>query len=166
MSKKSVLIIGLVAVAILILLGIAEAKLNFDCSFKANERMGGTWEPAPIGTPGRSPDGNIWVNEMVWDNIEWCEPFAFALLPFIPVLILSLLTYKMRDEVFRTWLHFAYWWIPLSIILTLITPNGSGGWGIPNLISPEIVALTFSALFTIISLILITLKYLSMRPNW
>jgi hypothetical protein len=105
---------------------------------------------------------------------HWCrsvfDMFSsdnFSALFFTPSLFfLSLLTYKMRDEVFRTWLHFAYWWIPLSIILTLITPNGSGGWGIPNLISPELVALTFSTLFATISLIIITLKYLSMRPNW
>jgi hypothetical protein len=71
----------------------------------------------------------------------------------------------MREEVFRSWLHFAYWWVPLSIILTLITPDGSGGWGIPNLISPEIVAITFSSLFAIISLIIIIWKYFATRRS-
>lgn len=84
------------------------------------------------------------------------DPFIFL---FPLILLFSLLTYKMREEVFRSWLHFAYWWVPLSIILTLITPDGSGGWGIPNVIDRGFVAFIFAALFTIISLIVIAWKY-------
>ncbi|MBI5003526.1 hypothetical protein HZC00_00315 [Candidatus Kaiserbacteria bacterium] len=69
----------------------------------------------------------------------------------------------MREEVFRAWLRFAYWWVPLSIVLTLITPGGSGGFGIPNVIDQETVAFVFASLFSIISLIIIIRKYFATR---
>lgn len=81
------------------------------------------------------------------------------------ILIFSLLTYKMHERVFRTWLRFAYWWVPLSIILTLITPDGSGGWGIPSVIDRGFVAFIFAALFTIISLIIIVWKFVATRKR-
>ena len=97
-----------------------------------------------------------------WDSLDIIAPIIF---PWPLVFIFSLLTYKMHEKVFRAWLHFAYWWVPLSIILTLITPDGGGGWGIPNLISREIVAITSSSLFAIISLIIIIWKYLATRRS-
>jgi len=104
---------------------------------------------------------------LVWDKVEWCEPIAFGLLaPLILLVPFSLLTYKMREEVFRAWLHFAYWWIPLSIVLTLLASGGSGGgFGIPNVFDQEFVAFVFSVLFAIISLVIILWKYLATRKK-
>ncbi|MHB8710383.1 MAG: hypothetical protein ACYC6X_02425 [Minisyncoccota bacterium] len=84
----------------------------------------------------------------------------------LSLFLFSLITYKMRDEVFRAWLHFAYWWVPLTIFLTLITPNGHGGWGIPSLIDPGFVAFVFSTLFALISLGIIFVKFLKVRGQW
>jgi hypothetical protein len=79
---------------------------------------------------------------------------------FLPILFFSLITYKMRDEVFRAWLHFAYWWVPLSMFLTLITPDSHGGGFGPQIsLGKEDTAFVFSALFAIISLILIIYKW-------
>lgn len=86
--------------------------------------------------------------------------FLFSLL----ILIFSFLTYKMHEKVFRPWLHFAYWWVPLSIVLSLLAGGGSGGgFGMPNLLDQESVAFIFAALFSIISLIIIIRKHFATR---
>jgi hypothetical protein len=100
---------------------------------------------------------NILVSRNVF-NLILPTLFLFSL----PLLIFSLITYKMREEVFRSWLHFAYWWIPLSIVLTLLTPDGSGSWGIPT-IDSEFVAIVFASLFTLISLLIIVWRYFRTR---
>jgi hypothetical protein len=55
---------------------------------------------------------------------------AFVLLYSIPVLfLLSLITYKMRDEVFHAWWNFARWWVPVIIVATLLLNSASDGGG-------------------------------------
>ncbi len=54
----------------------------------------------------------------------------FVLLYSIPVLFLfSLITYRMRDEVFRAWWNFARWWVPVIIVVTLLLNSASDGGG-------------------------------------
>ncbi|MEK7144312.1 MAG: hypothetical protein AAB794_00400 [Patescibacteria group bacterium] len=84
--------------------------------------------------------------------------FFFA----ISVLVISILTYKIRDEVFRAWVNFAKWWVPLQIFLVLIFPVGGGGY-LVNIFDKQLVAIILSALFTIISLLLILYKWFSSR---
>lgn len=81
--------------------------------------------------------------------------------PVIPLFILSIITYKMRDEVYRTWLRFAQWWVPLSMVLIFVAPEYSGDWMFP--IVKGTVAFFSSLLFIIISLLLIAWKYFSSR---
>ena len=83
------------------------------------------------------------------------------LLPLIPLFFLSLITYKMRDDIYRVWLRFAYVWIPLSMLLIFLAPQYSSDWMYP--IEKGTVAFFSSLLFIIISLILIASKYLSTR---
>lgn len=150
--KKMVLRVGVVALVLLVLLGVGEAKSNSFCTFKANEQMSGSWEPAHIGTPGRSTDGNIWVNEVVSGNIEWCKPLAYALMPLLPLLVLSLITYKMRDEVFRAWWNFARWWVPVIIVLTFLLNNASGTGGGYLGMGQDFIFLIQGILYTILIL--------------
>lgn len=87
-----------------------------------------------------------------------------AILIFLPTLLFSIITYKMREEVFRAWLHFAYWWIPISLVFIYLAGGWSGGgFGIPNVLDQEFVSIIFSALFVIISLIIIAYKHLATR---
>lgn len=79
-------------------------------------------------------------------------------LTFLPIFLLSLITYKMRDEVYRAWFKFARIWVPLSIFLILISPE-YGHSLFP--IDKGRVSLTMSVLFLLISLILIVIKYFS-----
>ncbi len=82
----------------------------------------------------------------------------------VALFIFSLITYKMRNEVYRAWLRFAYWWIPISLIFIYLAGGWSGGgFGIPNVLDQESVSIIFSGLFFIISLILIVWKYFSSR---
>ncbi|MEK7068888.1 MAG: hypothetical protein AAB947_00735 [Patescibacteria group bacterium] len=83
---------------------------------------------------------------------------------FPPLFLFSLITYKMREKVFRAWLHFAYWWVPLSIVLTFLS-RGGGGFGMPNVFDQEFVAFVFSALFFIVSLLIIAWKYIATRRS-
>ena len=83
------------------------------------------------------------------------------LFPLIPFFFLSLITYKMRDEIYRAWLRFAYVWIPLSMLLIFLAPQYSSDWMYP--IEKGTVAFFSSLLFVIISLVLIAWKYLSTR---
>lgn len=63
---------------------------------------------------------------------SWCDfqedglfgVILYLFLPLAPVFLLSLITWKMREEVFTAWWNFARWWIPV-IIATTIFANTS-----------------------------------------
>lgn len=66
----------------------------------------------------------------VWCRINDDDPLGslfFTLLPLLPVFFLSLVTYFMREEVFRAWWRFARWWVLVIIVITLLLNNASGG---------------------------------------
>ncbi|MCX6735762.1 MAG: hypothetical protein NTZ13_01640 [Candidatus Parcubacteria bacterium] len=88
--------------------------------------------------------------------------YIFA--PLAPVFLFSLITYPLREETFRSWLHFAKWWVPMSVLLVLITPDGQGGGYMPSLIDKQVVAFLTSAIFTLISLIIVIYK--SIRKSY
>lgn len=94
----------------------------------------------------------------LFDSLDTIGPLIF-LFPF--VFVFSLITYFLREEVFRSWLHFAYWWLPLSVVLIWWAAGTSGGgFGMPNILDQETVAFVFSALFALISLLIIIIKSL------
>ena len=68
-------------------------------------------------------------NEICSNFFTQFRPWNFGMyLFFTPaLLLLSLITYKMRDEVFRAWWRFARWWVPVIIVVTLLLENAGGG---------------------------------------
>jgi len=78
--------------------------------------------------------------------------------PVIPLFLLSLITYKMRDSVYRAWLRFAQVWIPLSMIAIYLAPVYSND--LMFLVVKSTVAFGSSLLFIIISLLIIGYQYL------
>ena len=78
-----------------------------------------------------------------------------------PLFLLSLITYKMREEVFAAWMKFTQWWIPLTFIAVLLTPRDSGGF--ISVAYKEVLSFFCAVLFLIISLILITYKSYKLR---
>lgn len=82
------------------------------------------------------------------------------LLPAIPVAILSGLSFFVRDEIFRSWTRFALWWVPLTMFLTLISPE----YG--NALAPidkGTVSFGMSAVFVIVSLGIIVVRSVQLR---
>ena len=83
------------------------------------------------------------------------------LLPVIALFLFSLITYKMRDEVYRAWLRLVYVWIPLSMVLIFFAPQYSTDWMYP--VVKSTVAFLTSLLFVVVSLILIAWKSITTR---
>jgi hypothetical protein len=85
-----------------------------------------------------------------------------------PIFLLSLITYKMRDEVFRAWWNFARWWVPVIILVTYLqsTQNGGGGMGIGGAMSSAFDAIIlgfFYVVLVIVSLWRIVRKYRQLK---
>lgn len=77
----------------------------------------------------------------------------FYIFPFI--FLFSLVTYFLKEEIFRIWSKFMYVWLPLSMLLVLIIPGGGGNGAFPSLIDKQLVAILMSSLFVIISFIIV-----------
>ncbi len=76
--------------------------------------------------------------------------------PVMPLFVLSLIAYSLREETFRAWLKFTYVWIPLTMLLVLTAPEYGNAF-LP--IEKGTVSFFFSLLYVIISLgILITMS--------
>jgi len=89
---------------------------------------------------------------------------ALLFFTFPIAFVFSFITYKMRDEIFRTWIRFSYWWIPMSVLFTvLMLPARSGGsFGVPSF-GVGGIAMFFAVLYVIISTILILYKSIKFR---
>ena len=82
-----------------------------------------------------------WCQENLWFIIETFSPFAL-------VFIFSLVTYRMRQEVFDYWMKFAIWATPLLVLLTyMINGGGSNGLGIESAIGASFDAFLFMILY-------------------
>jgi len=107
----------------------------------------------------------FWCDLLIKNGHESGCPFVmsdikFILFPIIPLFIFSLITYKMRDEVFQFWWKFARIWIPLSMFAIIISPS-TGNWMIP--IEKGNVALFSMILFTISSVFIIVCKHFQLK---
>ena len=76
---------------------------------------------------------------------------------FIPLFLFSLITYKMRNEVFKTWIKFVYAWLPLTLILVFIAPEYVNSW-LP-IYEKGFVSFIMSSIFLVVSLFIIFIKY-------
>ncbi len=97
------------------------------------------------------------------------DTIAAALLIFIPVFLLTLLTYRMRDSVFDQWMKFAVWYVPIDMVLAALiflwASNGMWG-GLGLMVAGSIsvtVILGLLGIFTVVSLIIIIRKYFATR---
>lgn len=85
---------------------------------------------------------------------------VLVLLPFLPAFILSLATYRMHETIFRAWVTFARWWVPLSALAVFLTPNARGFIIIPY---QSILAVASALLFLVISLGIIVWKWRALK---
>src|SRR3990167_8345875 len=71
----------------------------------------------------------------------------------------------VRDEVFSTWLKFAKWWLPLSLVLIILSPTDGSSAFFPALFSKELTSMWMGGLFVAISLLLIGVKSLQLKKS-
>ena len=81
-----------------------------------------------------------------------------------PLFLLSLITFRMKDEVFRAWWGFARWWVPVIIVVTLLLENAGGGGtlGMNKDFTAFILIILYSV-FGIVSLVKIARTYLKTK---
>lgn len=121
-TKKAVLWVGLAALVLLIATGVGAAKLNLTCTYETNIAQSAFGGYIPNSNGERYPD------IIYHERAKWCEPLALVLVSLLPLLLLSLITYRMHDHIFRAWWNFARWWVPVIVLVTLLLNNhGSGG---------------------------------------
>jgi hypothetical protein len=66
----------------------------------------------------------------LWCNIHDDDFFGqifFAFSPLGATFLLSLITYKMKEEVFRAWWNFARWFVPIIMMATYLLNNAPTG---------------------------------------
>lgn len=111
-------------------------------------------------------NGSNWCS-IQEDDIFGLILFSFA--PLAPLFLFSVITYRMKDEVFRAWWGFARWWVPVIIVATLLLENtgdGGGGIGISGAVSSGFDALILIILYSILiitSLVKIVRAYLKTK---
>ena len=93
-------------------------------------------------------------------------PFLLAdietiLLPFLPLFLFSLITYKMKDHVFQAWFRFVRISIPISIVVILLAPSYSSSWILPY--NKGMAALLCSAFFILVSTVKIIAAHRQMK---
>ena len=85
--------------------------------------------------------------------------YFFSIIILFPTIVLCF----VKRLIFNSWLRFAAWWLPLSIILIAITPETSNSWMPLYFVSKDTVTVLMASIFTIISLILIAWKTFAAR---
>lgn len=105
-----------------------------------------------------------WCRTFLWDFVNFNGPFFFAL-PI--VFFLSLITRKLRDEVFYTWLKFSAFTIPVILFFIFKSPESAYGGALASTmtVTRAQAALQLSVIYLIISLILITYKHFTLKRN-
>ena len=108
---------------------------------------------------------------LIFDKFNWyyikLGPYAFESegvvlsMIFFPAIIVlvSLILFFLKDEIFNSWLKFTKWYLPIAIILIVIFPSHAG------FLSPDRETITWlsAALFLIISLLIIGWKSWRLR---
>lgn len=126
-TKKSVLVISLVGTAILF------TPFSIDLYSYCFQQ-------------GRCPG--------LWNFFEIILPY---LLLFPPILVISIIIYFLREEIFRTWSNFTAIWVLFVIIIALLFPAESQGKFFS--VSRGEVVFVFDILYALISLLIILWKY-------
>jgi hypothetical protein len=103
-------------------------------------------------------EGHCW---RFWEIFNSVEPYFFIL---IPILLFSIVTYFIKEGVFKAWLKFTYFYIPIYVLaILLLSDNRGGGFG--PIFDSEFFALTLSGLYLIISFILVIGNAISLKAS-
>lgn len=96
-----------------------------------------------------------YINEICKNIRHFLNQDIFAVIFVAPVIfLLSLITYRMKEEVFRAWWNFAFWFAPIIIVFQYIFMNSGGGGYIGN----NDFAIFFTSLFYIAFILVSIIK--------
>ena len=87
----------------------------------------------------------------VIDKLEGIIAFPVGA-PSLALLLLSLITYWMKDEVFRVWWNFARWMVPIIILATVaiqFVPRNGGFFNMDSLIYLMVLAPLYTVLILV-----------------
>ena len=132
LTKKNILISSLATVVAVLFLGIMEQKCY------------------------ENVHSSCW---QYWDKIP--ESFQVLYLAF-PILLFSLITYKLRDEVFETWIKLTKWWVIGTAVLVLIAP-AQGHSLLP--VTKEIISIFSAGIYALISTVVVISKSVILKQK-
>jgi len=97
-----------------------------------------------------------------WDCNRMFNGFVFPFSPFLMLLLFTLITYPMKESVFKAWAKLSVVFVPILIIASFIFTGGHNGFGAGAAISDAfdylILIILFSA-YVIASAVTITRTY-------
>lgn len=90
--------------------------------------------------------------------------FSIMLFIFVPAFIFSLITYWMTEGIFRTWIKFTVFFVPLYVLAAFLALNLEHG-GMMDIYGNVGGLLIYFLLivYVVISLTIITFKFISLR---
>ncbi|MDP1689678.1 MAG: hypothetical protein Q8L52_00495 [bacterium] len=89
---------------------------------------------------------------------------SMLLFVFPFVFLFSVVTYFLSESVFRAWVNFAKWWVPVQILLVALIPESSGGYFVA-ILDKQFAAIILSGLFATISLLIILISWFRSRTS-
>lgn len=95
-----------------------------------------------------------------WHLYNFVDSISNLFVFFPVILLFSLVTYKMRDEVFIAWVKFTLFWVPLSVFFVAITPDTSA---MLQVVDKEFITALFLGLFALISVVIISVRSYQLR---
>ncbi len=102
--------------------------------------------------------GSLLETLLFFGNIYDYRDFFLAVF-ILPVgFLFSLITYFLAEPVFRGWINFARWWMPLQILLVALVPEGTTGNFLINLDPKVIVSFALSGIFIAVSLSIVLIQ--------
>lgn len=109
-----------------------------------------------------------WSCHADWCRVREDDPLGvvfFTLLPLLPLFIISSITYRMHERVFRAWWNFAQWWVPVIVVVTFIVnaqPHNGSFFNMDAFFNAVIIGF-FYVIFVLVSLIKIVRAYRGLR---
>ena len=83
------------------------------------------------------------------------------------VLVFSLITYKMKEEIFKSWVRFVYWYVPVYIAYSIWVSGILNDTGDMSVLFSQGLTMLFILflifLFVLISIFIIVRKYIKLK---
>ncbi len=109
----------------------------------------------------------------LWCNKDWCHireddfpiKILYSFFPVAVVFFLTLITYRMKEEVFQSWLKVSYWMVPIIMLATVFVeniPQEHGFFSMDGLAYLIIIAPLYG-IFILLSIWKIARTYISKR---